>query len=42
MGAGRGVVDWIHENITYGAGSTSTTTALDAYVKRNKQCNNLS
>jgi transglutaminase-like putative cysteine protease len=34
----QAVCDWLHTNITYGAGSNSSTTAWDAYQQRQGVC----
>jgi transglutaminase-like putative cysteine protease len=34
----QAICDWLHANIAYMAGSTSSTTALDAYLQRQGVC----
>jgi transglutaminase-like putative cysteine protease len=34
----QAVCDWIHQNVAYGTGSTSTTSALDVYTSRVGVC----
>lgn len=34
----QAICDWLHSNITYGSGSTSTTTALEAFEQRRGVC----
>jgi len=34
----QAICDWLHSNITYGAGSTSSTTGWDAYQQRRGVC----
>lgn len=34
----QAVCDWLHANITYGAGSNASSTALDAYFSRRGVC----
>jgi transglutaminase-like putative cysteine protease len=34
----QAVCDWLHDNITYGAGSTAATTGWDAYQQRRGVC----